>query len=67
MTQLPIEPYWTNAGRWWLENHNSNSEEFRYWLSDQGVINLFKPRSAFYAWLDFDNKQDALMFALRWS
>lgn len=67
MIKLPIEPYWTNAGRWWLENHNSNSEEFRYWLSDQGVINLFKPRSAFYAWLDFEDPKLATMFQLRWA
>ena len=65
MIRLPIEPYWVNAAEWWLENRNSNSEEFRYWLYTQGVFPV--RRTSFYPWIEFEDPELATMFQLRWS
>jgi hypothetical protein len=65
MTRLPVDPYWTNAGRWWLVNRNHNIDEYYAWLRVQGVV--ITDRSEFYSWVDFENETDATMFALRWS
>ena len=65
MIRLPIEPYWANAALWWLENRNSNNEEFRYWLYTQGVFPV--KRKSFYPWIEFEDPELATMFQLRWS
>jgi hypothetical protein len=65
MTRLPIEPYWVNAAEWWLANHNSNTEEFRFWLYTQGVFPV--RRRSFYPWIEFEDPEQALMFQLKWS
>jgi hypothetical protein len=65
MTQLPIEPYWVNAAEWWLANHNSDNEDFNYWLHTQGVFTV--KRKSFYPWIEFENPEDALIFQLKWS
>jgi hypothetical protein len=65
MIRLPIEPYWANAALWWLENRNSNNEEFRYWLYTQGVFPV--QRQSFYPWIEFEDPEQATMFQLRWS
>jgi hypothetical protein len=65
MTRLPIEPYWVNAAEWWLENHNNNNEEFRFWLYTQGVFPAV--RKTFYPWIEFEDPEQALMFQLRWA
>jgi hypothetical protein len=65
MIKLPIEPYWANAAVWWLENHNSNTEEFRYWLYTQGVFPV--QRKSFYPWIEFEDPELATMFQLRWA
>ena len=65
MIKLPIEPYWVNAALWWLENRNSNSEEFRYWLYTQGVFPV--KRRSFYPWIEFEDPELATMFQLRWA
>ena len=65
MIRLPIEPYWANAALWWLENRNSNNEEFRYWLYTQGVFPV--QRKSFYPWIEFEDPELATMFQLRWA
>ena len=65
MIRLPIEPYWANAALWWLENRNSNTEEFNYWLYTQGVFPV--KRKSFYPWIEFEDPEQATMFQLRWS
>jgi hypothetical protein len=64
MTRLPIEPYWVNAATWWLENCNTNNDEFCYWLFTQGVFPV--KRKSFYPWIEFGCAEDATMFQLRW-
>lgn len=65
MTQLPVEPYWKNAARWWLKNYNEEIGRYNIWLRDQGVNIVNRP--VFYPWIDFESEYDALVFALRWA
>lgn len=65
MTRLPIEPYWVNAAEWWIENHNSNTEEFGYWLYTQGVSPVM--RKSFFPWIEFEHANQALIFQLKWA
>lgn len=65
VTRLPNDPYWFNAAMWWMTNCNCNNEEFCGWLSEQGVIIM--KRHHFYPWLDFNDRDAALLFQLRWA
>jgi hypothetical protein len=65
MYKLPVEPYYVNAAKWWLENKNNNNDEFRLWLEDQGVT--IKNRDSYYPWLDFEDSFLMTLFRIRWA
>lgn len=65
MTQLPVEPYWINAGWWWIVNRNENVDEYHAWLREQGVV--VTNRNEYFPWIEFENEEDATMFMLRWA
>lgn len=67
MNQLPVEPYWVNAARWWIDNHPGGPGEyssFLAWLTEQGVSVV--KRDSYYPWIDFHSAEHAVIFQLRW-
>ena len=64
MYKLPVEPYYVNAAKWWLENKNHDNEEFKAWLEEQGTI--IKDRNSYYPWLDFESPLLATLFRIKW-
>ena len=60
LIKLSIEPYWVNAAQWWLANKNSNNQQFKMWLYEQGVSKM-EP-----GYLYFKDSKHSLMFQLKW-
>jgi hypothetical protein len=65
MYRLPVEPYYVNAATWWLENNNSNNDQFKAWLKSQGTI--IEEHDSYYPWLDFESGLLMVLFRMKWT
>jgi hypothetical protein len=65
MYRLPVDPYYINAATWWLENCNSNNDQFKVWLKSQGTI--IKEHDSYYPWLDFESGLLMVLFRMKWT
>lgn len=63
MYRLPVEPYYVNAANWWLENNNSNNDQFKVWLKSQGTV--IEEHDSYYPWLDFEDPLEVQRFMIR--
>lgn len=65
MYRLPVDPYYVNAANWWLENNNSDNDQFKAWLGGQGTI--IEEHDTYYPWLDFESGLLMVLFRMKWS
>jgi hypothetical protein len=65
MYRLPVDPYYVNAATWWLENNNSNNDQFKVWMKSQGTV--IEEHDSYYPWLDFESGLLMVLFRMKWT
>jgi hypothetical protein len=65
MYRLPVDPYYVNAATWWLENNNSNNDQFKVWMKSQGTV--IEEHDSYYPWLDFESGLLMILFRMKWT